>query len=86
MCTHTQKCAGWNYFTQCYNCTKIQNPVLFSVSFLVILDIQVTFIVVLLSIERICFIYLWFSNVGRFFLIRIKLEGAVKVENGERPF
>lgn len=47
-----------------------------------ILNILVTFIVVLLSTEHICFIYLWFSNVGRFFFfIRINLEGAVKVEN-----
>lgn len=65
-----------------YNGTKIQNPVLFSVPLLVFLDIQVTFAVVLLSIEHICLIYLWFSNVGRFFFIRIKLEGAAKVENG----
>lgn len=82
-----QKCAhyaGWNYFTQCYNGTRIQNPVSLSVPVLVIPDIQITFIVVLLSIEHVCFIYLWFSNVGNFFLIiiRIKPEGAAKVENG----
>lgn len=65
-CAH---CAGWNYFTQCYNGTKIKNSVLFSFPFLVILDIQVTFIVVLLSIEHICLINLWFSNVARFFLL-----------------
>lgn len=47
-----------------------------------ILDIQVTSTVVLLSIEHVCFIHLWFSNVGRFFFISIKLEDAVKVENG----
>lgn len=69
--------AGWGCFTQSYNSTEIQNHILFPFCFLVILDIQVTFIVVLLSIEHICLIYLWFSNVGRFFF----LLGAVKVEN-----
>lgn len=52
-----------------HNATMTQNPDLLSVPLLVILDIQVTFTVVLLSIENVCFIYLWFSNVGRFFLL-----------------
>lgn len=59
---HTMLCG-----TISHNATMIQNPGLLSVPLLVILDIQVTFTVVLLSIENICFIYLWFSNVGRFF-------------------
>lgn len=63
---------------------KIQNPILFSVPLLVILVIQVIFIVAILSIEHVCFICLWFSNVRScfFFFLSIKLKGAVKAEYG----
>lgn len=73
---HTVRVELFHTMLQWYRETKSW---LFSFPFLVILDIQVTFIVVLLSIEHICLIYFkcGFSNVGRFFLL-----GAVKVENG----
>lgn len=56
---------------------------LFSVPLLVILDIHIIFLLVLLSTEQMICLFIYYFQVQEEFLIRINLEGAVKVEDGD---